>query len=206
MGGENAGDVASKIAVREISSYVMKSCMKPEAASSLKTVLMAAVAAANSAVYDKACSSPELSGMGTTAVAAIVRSERLIIAHAGDSRAYMINSDGIRQITKDHSFVRQLVEQGLISEDEAETHPQKNLITRALGVQSFIDVELSEETLGEGYTILLCSDGLTNFVSDEEILAVINSNPIEETAKILVDTANSNGGGDNITAVVFSDR
>lgn len=142
--------------------------------------------------------------MGTTVVCAIVRDNTAIIAHAGDSRAYLANKDGIRQITTDHSLVQDLIDSGKITPQEAENHPNKNLITRAVGVDKRIDVDFEEIQLEEDETLILCTDGLTNYVSSQELFEDISDGQYYAFADRLVKRANNNGGGDNITVVAMT--
>lgn len=204
MGGQKAGDVASRIAVSAISERFVAGWRKNISVSSVKNLLTTAIAAANICVYDAAQTDSELDGMGTTLVAAVVLDGKLIIANVGDSRAYLV-SDELRLLTKDHSLVQQLIDNGELSADEAKAHPYKNYITRALGVDEHIEIDFSEYKMDCGESVLLCSDGLTNFVNENEILEIIKNNTVVTVAEKLVNAANSNGGGDNITAVVFSE-
>jgi len=201
MGGENAGDVASALAQNIIISEAMKKLSCETEPDSARGILLSAITAANTAVNDKSLSAAEMRGMGTTVVSVFVNGNNAIFAHAGDSRAYILGKEGLRQVTHDHSMVQQLVDEGLITPEEAQNHPDKNLITRALGAQPFLDVEFSSETLEKGDIILLCSDGLTNMVSDEEITEIIRNNTPAQMAEKLVGRANENGGADNITVV-----
>lgn len=203
MGGENAGEVASALAVGIIAENAVKKFRRDADTDTLKGILLSAISSANTAIFDKASSAAEFSGMGTTVVAAFITGNSAIIAHAGDSRAYLSDGDGIIRLTKDHSLVSEMVERGLISPEEAENHPDKNLITRALGVQSFIDVDFTESELPDGKTLLLCSDGLVNFVPDEEIQKIIQTAPCRDVSRLLVEKANENGGGDNITVITI---
>jgi protein phosphatase len=205
MGGHKGGKKASSIAVKVISEYV--EALLPDMLSfterKLKQALIKAVKSANKAIYDDAVNSTELSGMGTTAVVCYISGGKLYALNAGDSRLYIIN-DKITQVTKDHSFVGELVELGVISEQQAQHHPQKNIITRALGTEPEIDVDIYTEKLNDGDTILLCTDGLTNMLSDKKIIELVNSDSdISVVTKALIDEAKKSGGNDNITAVVI---
>ncbi len=204
MGGANAGNIASKIATEAILNFITNSYRCGMDKSELLKLLKNAVASANIQVFDSANTKAELKGMGTTVVAAIVCKEFIVIANAGDSRGYLI-SDKIIRLTRDHSVVQSLVETGKLTEKEASVHPEKNVITRALGIEENIIVDLSEfEGLKQGETLLLCSDGLTNFVSDEDIKKIIDSSSPKKMCETLVARANHNGGGDNITAVTVT--
>lgn len=203
MGGANAGEIASGLAVNIISEQTLKKYSETADSDDLKGILLSAITAANIEIFSKASSSSELNGMGTTVVAALASGRTAVIAHAGDSRAYITDNGEIKAVTKDHSLVEEMVDRGLITPEEAENHPDKNLITRALGVQSYIDVDFNVFEIPTGETVLLCSDGLTNFVSDGIINKIIASEKCEDIAKKLIEAANENGGGDNITAIAF---
>ena len=169
MGGAAGGNIASALAVKVISDKITSSYNEKMRDSSIKNLLDSAITAANIEVYDMAYSRPDLKGMGTTVVAVVVRDNVAHIAHAGDSRAYIVNKDGVEQITVDHSLVQNLVDRGEITKEEAEHHPNKNVITRALGVDKRIDVDFSEVDLQENETLILCTDGLSNCVNNAEI-------------------------------------
>lgn len=168
MGGAAGGNIASALAVKVISDKITSSYNEKMRDSSIKNLLDSAITAANIEVYDMAYSRPDLKGMGTTVVAVVVRDNVAHIAHAGDSRAYIVNKDGVEQITVDHSLVQNLVDRGEITKEEAEHHPNKNVITRALGVDKRIDVDFSEVDLQENETLILCTDGLSNCVNRSE--------------------------------------
>lgn len=202
MGGANGGNVASTLAVKTFCEKIQSAWRKNMQPKSVYNLMKSAAAAANIAVFDKAKSDETLSGMGTTVVSAILCGGMAYIIHAGDSRAYKFNGREAVQITRDHSVVQAMVESGKISKSAARVHPRKNVITRALGVDENLDVEYCEVEIEEGEGILLCSDGLTNFVSDEQISGILKDAPLCDGPQKLVDLANKNGGGDNITAVV----
>lgn len=204
MGGANGGNVASAVAVKSISEHINASYREGMSANSVRNMLMSAISAANSDVFDMAQSDANLLGMGTTVVVAIVIGKVAHIAHAGDSRAYIINKDSIEQITRDHSVVQSMVENGEITEEQAKIHPNRNVITRALGVDDRIDIDYNEVVLRDGDTIMICTDGLTNYVENEQILELSNSCKFYEYPEKLIDMANDNGGGDNITVVMMS--
>lgn len=204
MGGAKGGDIASKLAVKVISEKINSSYNANMRDSSIKNLLDSAITAANIEVYDMADSHTELFGMGTTVVCTIVRNNVAFIAHAGDSRAYIASKGKISQITTDHSYVQDLVDRGKITADEAETHPNKNVITRAVGVDKRIDVDFCEVDLNENDTLILCTDGLTNYVTNEELLSDVSDDQYYAFADRLVKRANSHGGGDNITVVALA--
>ena len=203
MGGANGGDVASRTATELICEYVKNSYNSAQSNDRLLELLKNAVLSANLEIYDIACKNENLSGMGTTVVAAIIKPQTALICNVGDSRAYLIE-EAITQITRDHSVVQSLIEKGELTAEEARVHPKKNVITRALGVEENVMPDLYEIAFSENSKLLLCTDGLSNFVNDTEILNTFNDNKTENIAEILVDKANAGGGGDNITAVVVA--
>ena len=203
MGGANAGNVASELAVRHISEYVIRSYRDGMNMTDTEKTLKNAIVSANISLYDKAVNNAELAGMGTTAVAAFVKDGTAVIAHVGDSRIYLVNGE-IKQLTRDHSVVQSLIESGKITPEDAKVHPRKNVITRALGAEENVAVDSDCINLSDGDTLLLCSDGLTNFLDDKDILTVFQNNDISAVAERLVEEANENGGGDNITVVTVT--
>lgn len=203
MGGANAGNVASELAVRHISEYIIRSYRDGMDMTDTEKTLKNAIVSANISLYDKAVNNAELAGMGTTAVAAFVKDGTAVIAHVGDSRIYLVNGE-IKQLTRDHSVVQSLIESGKITPEDAKVHPRKNVITRALGAEENVAVDSDCLNLSNGDTLLLCSDGLTNFLDDKDILTVFQNNDISAVAERLVEEANKNGGGDNITVVTVT--
>lgn len=203
MGGANAGNVASELAVRHISEYVIRSYRDGMNMTDTEKTLKNAIVSANISLYDKAVNNAELAGMGTTAVAAFVKDGTAVIAHVGDSRIYLVNGE-IKQLTRDHSVVQSLIESGKITPEDAKVHPRKNVITRALGAEENVAVDSDCINLSDGDTLLLCSDGLTNFLDDKDILTVFQNSDISAVAERLVEEANKNGGGDNITVVTVT--
>lgn len=204
MGGAAGGDIASKLAVKVISEKITSCYNAKMRDASIKNLLDSAIAAANIEVYDMAYAHSELSGMGTTVVCAIVRDGEIYIAYAGDSRAYIASKEEVRQITTDHSLVQDLVNQGKLTEDEAEHHPNKNVITRAIGIDKMIEADFVQCTLGDDETLILCTDGLSNYVTKKELHDDIVDGQYYAFADRLVKRANKNGGGDNITVVAIS--
>lgn len=201
MGGNVGGNVASSTAVRSISERITTAYRENMSSSSIKNLLVTAITNANFEIYDMTIANPELTGMGTTVVAAIMDEANLYVAHAGDSRAYVVTKSSIRQITRDHSVVQKMLENGEITKAEAARHPSKNLITRALGVDENLRVDFTEESVEPKSLLLLCTDGLTNYVDDETIHSTILEGRNSDFASALVDLANEKGGGDNITVV-----
>lgn len=202
MGGANAGEVAAELALETVVSRVKAGWRKGITAESVKNLLTTSITAANINVFDKACSDVSCEGMGTTIVACAVLGPTLIVAHAGDSRAY-VYSGALHQLTKDHSFVQTLVDMGKITDEQAKNHPQKNYITRALGIEENIDIDFVRYELCPGDIILLCSDGLSNYIAEDQIVGLLQQYG-GSAAKELIEKANANGGGDNISAVVIS--
>lgn len=203
MGGAAGGNVASTTAVKIISEQITSAYRASMRGKSIKNMLVSAISAANISVYDLGRSNKALSGMGTTVVCAVVTDDVAYIAHAGDSRAYMLTDGSLVQLTKDHSVVQEMVEIGKITESEAKIHPNKNIITRALGVRSEIQVDFYEQPIGKKDVLLLCTDGLTNYVESEEICEITESCSYYEFAETLVEKANEHGGGDNVTVVTI---
>ena len=201
MGGANGGNVASEAAVRVISDKLKSGYHIGMNDNSIKHLLVSAVEAANITLYTMARGKEELQGMGTTVVIAVRNSDTLYLANVGDSRIYVVSDSGIVQITTDHSVVQLMIDKGEISPEEAKDHPKKNVITRALGVDPEVRIDYSQEQLNDGDIVLLCTDGLTNYVDDEDIFEVCKNEDRYNIADKLVDLANENGGGDNITVV-----
>ena len=203
-GGANGGNIASGIAVRTISDCILNAYHSGMKDNSIAAMLESAITAANLNIFDEAHDNPQLSGMGTTVVAAVITRDHAIIAHAGDSRAYIYQNCLTEQITRDHSIVQNMLEKGEITASEAENDPRKHVITRALGVREDIEIEFDEVEIPKGSTLILCTDGLSNFVNNEKISEIIENNAFEQCADLLVDFANSAGGSDNITVVLVS--
>lgn len=204
MGGVAGGNFASSTAVKLISERISSSYRSGMSGNSIKNMLTSAIIAANISVYDMGQENSELTGMGTTVVVAIIADETVYIAHVGDSRAYILSNGKLNQLTKDHSFVQEMVDSGRLTPDEAKDDPRKNLITRALGVNEDLRVDFCQEYISENEVLILCTDGLTNFVEPEEIYELTSDNTFYEYAERLVNRANHNGGGDNITVVTIS--
>ena len=201
MGGVSGGQVASEICVEKVSEAIKRSYRKGITLSSAKNLLTTAINAANSAVFKEAQENIELKGMGTTVVAVLVLGSIAVVAHVGDSRTYLIN-DEINQITKDHSFVQLLIDTGKITEEEAKVHPDRNVITRAVGIEHVVDVEIDIVDINDNDKLLICTDGLNGYVPDADILKIIKEYGDSSTEK-LVETANNAGGRDNVTVVML---
>ncbi len=204
MGGHNAGDFASRYTVEHVVKAISASALSQPVA-----VFAAALEQVNRNLMQLAGITPGLRGTGTTFVAATVVQDRLYVANIGDSRLYIVNQ-AITQITKDHSLVQEMVRMGEVKQEEARTHPDKNIITRAVGATEEIMVDYFEVALSPGDRILLCSDGLTNMIEDSQIRTIMCSQrDIAECVERLVETANTYGGKDNISVIIvdpFSDE
>ena len=204
MGGHAGGSTASKMAAESIARDIAANYRQGMSFYSLKNMLASALSRANTAVFEKASKEQELYGMGTTVVAAICAEGKGIVAHVGDSRCCLISDSSLTKLTRDQSLVQELVDAGAITESEAVCHPQKNIITRALGIDSEVQGDYSEILIEKGEKLLLCTDGLTNHVSEDEIIRCVNTGEIFDCAHRLISLANSSGGTDNITAVVIA--
>ena len=199
MGGHAAGEVASQLAIEELFGEYYGSTSAPM---SPGMRLEQAILIANQKIYEQSAAQTTQAGMGTTIVAAVVRDDWLTIANVGDSRAYMVRDGQPLQITKDHSWVAEQIEAGMLTQSEAVGHIYRSVVTRSVGHHPSIEVDLFEQPLEPGDTILLCSDGLSNQVSDAEIARILTERSPAQAAAELVDLANGYGGPDNITAVV----
>ena len=202
MGGVNGGRIAAHIATDTMQQYFARQ-MRSLQPGNEKSFIMRGFDITNRAVYEKATSDPEMMGMGTTGVCAYASNGMAHVVHAGDSRAYLFHEGELRQITRDHSMVQQLVDSGKITREQAAQHPKKNLITRALGVSANIVPEYNRCEIEVGDIIFLCTDGLTNMISDEEIALVLREVPFFDAPSILVDRALQAGGQDNITVLLM---
>ncbi|MGN0550186.1 MAG: Stp1/IreP family PP2C-type Ser/Thr phosphatase [Acutalibacteraceae bacterium] len=205
MGGANGGNVASETAVKVISDKLTSGYHIGMNDNSVKNLIVSAIEAANMTLFSMARNNEELSGMGTTVVLAVRNTDTLYISNVGDSRIYIVSDSGITQVTTDHSVVQIMLDRGEISPEEAKDHPKKNVITRALGVDPDVRIDYSQEQLNENDIVLLCTDGLTNYVDDETILEICRTEDKYKIADKLVELANENGGGDNITVVTVSE-
>lgn len=198
MGGHAAGDYASKYTVETIERDVEES-----KETEIFQILGEAIDDANTFLRQKAAMDTDLQGMGTTVVAAVVKDKELYVANVGDSRLYIVNKEEIRQITVDHSLVEEMIQNGGLDRISARTHPDKNIITRAIGAMDYVDIDFFSEEIQEGDVILMCSDGLSNMVEDEQIREIVcGEGTLSDRGNRLVDLANENGGRDNITVVL----
>lgn len=203
MGGHKAGQVASNTAIEAFIAYLSK--YQPDSTEEPLDMLIGGINMANEAVYRLGHSYEEYGDMGTTMVAATIAGDNMYVAHVGDSRLYRITDGRIEQVTNDHSLVAEMVKAGQITEEEARVHPQRNCITRAVGTDSYVVSDGHIVKVRENDTVVMCSDGLNTMLYDREILDIAGNKSIgiEERVNMLVDAANSNGGKDNISAVVI---
>lgn len=213
MGGQAAGEVASRLAVEKVHEFIRESSTESDATwpvnyeralSFAQNRLRAAFFLANSIIYAEAMKNEEQKGMGTTAVASLFEDNIAHIAHVGDSRAYLFRQGLLRQITHDHTWVNQQLESGLISEKEAENHPYKNIITRALGSANTLEIDHIDQELETNDIFLFCSDGLSNMLSDKDLnnIFILAEWDLDLMADTLITMANDNGGKDNITLIL----
>ena len=203
MGGAKAGNVASVMAVESFVDTVrpaLEGHLPPE----IEPLLLQAVERANELICYRSEMDPDCAGMGTTLVGAVIEPEVVRLVNVGDSRAYLVTGEGIRQVTRDHSVVEDMVERGEITQEQARSHPRKNLITRALGAEPTVQADLYTLERVEGQLLLLCSDGLSNVVTDQELLfELIHGGPPEDACQRLLNLALSRGAPDNVTAVLI---
>ncbi|MDO8685381.1 MAG: Stp1/IreP family PP2C-type Ser/Thr phosphatase [Clostridiales bacterium] len=230
MGGHKSGELASSLAISYISEYIGDAlrrlqehnattsatsstpALAPSPASSAspvtapKELMIAALKHANMKIMEKSYEHPDNSGMGTTIVAALISGDWITIAHAGDSRAYLIRNGMIKSLTNDHSLVQELLQNGSLTEDEVRHHPGKNVVTRALGCMDFLDVDIIEDDILPGDVYILCTDGLTGMLLQNEILNLYDKNKnkgLKSVCNSLIDAANIHGGNDNITVLLL---
>ena len=203
MGGYNGGEIASKIAVETAKNYIENNFKEIEKdRDSIIQLLGSSMEYANMVVYEKSQEKPELHGMGTTLEICLIYNNKVYIGHIGDSRIYRIRKEFIRKLTQDHSYVQKLVKEGKITKEQAEVHPQKNMLTRALGCNAFVEPDVMVKGFLKDDILVMCSDGLTNMVKTEIIYQEASKN-IEQAPKEIVRIANENGGKDNVTVVII---
>ncbi len=203
MGGYNGGEIASKLAVDSARNYILSNFeSSKEDKESLLNLVKNSSMYANMIVYEKAMKNEELKNMGTTLDICLIYENKAFISHIGDSRVYRIRKDFMRKLTKDHSYVQQLVDEGKITKEESVNHPKKNMLIKALGCTEYIEPDVTVKGFIKGDIMLMCSDGLTNMIPENEILKILKEN-LDDPSKVLVDRANELGGLDNITAVII---
>ena len=202
MGGHAKGDEASKIALNAIARAVITYLLNN---TPFTKILEKGIQNANQDILDYTAENPEASGMGTTSVCAVVKDNQIHLANVGDSRAYRVSDDEICRVTKDHSYVQALIDEGDITEEQAREHPRKNEITRAVGIMPSIEVDTMKLTLDSDESLLLCCDGVIAHLSDDDIHKIIRDSPDPQTAcQEIVDMANERGGSDNISLIILS--
>lgn len=197
MGGHNAGDVASSLVVNTVKAFLYDI----EPASFSEGSVRDALCHANTLIWNESCTNANRSGMGSTATVAVFVDSGVYIGQVGDSRAYLYRDGNLSQITKDHSYVQLLIDRGFITQEDAARHPQKNIITRAMGTEPDVEVDTFVVELKENDIILLCSDGLNNAVSDDEIAKLLSSD-LSLASENLIQAALDNGGTDNISVII----
>ncbi len=203
MGGYNGGEVASKLATESLKKYIQNNFENIEKGKEKILELIGnAMEYANMVVYEKSKEEKELEGMGTTLEVCLIYNNKVYLGHVGDSRIYRIRKEVIRKLTKDHSYVQQLVEDGKITREEATNHPKKNMLTKALGCTPYVEPDIRARNVEKGDIIIMCSDGLTNMVTEQEIFEAVKENA-EKAPEVLVQKANNAGGYDNITVVTI---
>lgn len=203
MGGYNGGEIASRLATETTKNYIQNNFEKIEHdKEAILKLVKDAMEYANMVVYEESKKDENLQGMGTTLDVCFIYNSKIYIGHVGDSRIYLIKKDIARKITKDHSYVQQLVEDKKITREEAEHHPKKNMLLKALGCTSYVEPDIRARNLEKDDMLLMCSDGLTNMVEENKIYEVVRENK-EKAPEILVNLANNAGGYDNITVITI---
>lgn len=203
MGGVRGGHIASRIVLDMVSEKIKKCYNKHMPSHCFENVFLSTITTANVIVHDRSFIDEDLKGMGTTIAAVIVKEGNACIAHVGDSRVYKISGDSIQQITKDHSLAQEMLDSGQLTKEEFDNYPKKNIITRALGVDENIDIDFDFTTIYDNEALVLCSDGLSGLIKDEDILRIYKENALDEVCQKYIEEANNNGGHDNITVVVL---
>ena len=203
MGGYNGGEIASQLAVQTAKNYIENNFKEIEKdKDSIIQLLGSSMEYANMVVYEKAKENPELQGMGTTLEICLVYNNKVYIGHVGDSRIYRVRKQFIRKLTQDHSYVQKLVKEGTITKEQAEHHPQKNMLMKALGCNAFVEPDVMVKGFLKDDILIMCSDGLSNMVDQQTIYEMASKN-IEQATKDLVQLAKDRGGYDNITVVII---
>ena len=203
MGGVRGGHIASNLVSSIVSDKIKKCYNKLMPSYSFENVFLSTITTANVIVNDRSFIDEELKGMGTTIAAVIVKAGIACVAHVGDSRVYKISDNKIEQLTKDHSLAQEMLDRGQLTPEEFENYPKKNIITRAVGVDEKVEIDFDFTELSEDEALIICSDGLSNLVSDEKMLEIFNENKLDNVCEKYIEEANRNGGHDNITVVVM---
>lgn len=202
MGGYKGGEIASKLAVVSAKNFITNNFEKTvKEKEEILKLISDAIEYANFVVYEKSKESKEISDMGTTLDICLIYNNKVFIGHIGDSRVYRIRKNVIRKLTNDHSYVAQLVKEGKITKDEAYNHPRKNMLLKAIGCSSLAEPDVMYKGFIKDDILLMCSDGLTNMLKDEEIYQILLENP-DKPVDVLIKRANEAGGSDNITAII----
>ena len=206
MGGYKGGEIASKVAIGAVNKYIMQKFDEiPKNRESILELIEEAIGFANSAIYEESEQDEELQDMGTTLEVLLIYKNRVYIGHIGDSRIYRIRKGKMKKITTDHSYVEKLIQDGEITREESYTHPKKNLLTRALGTDEEANPDMIYTLLNKGDILVMCLDGLTNMLSENMILEIIQEDN-DDCTEELINAANNAGGLDNITAIVIDNR
>ena len=203
MGGCNAGDLASSLALMSAKSYIENNFENtPKDKENICKLVKSSMEYANMVVHEKSLENKNLDGMGTTLEVCLIYNNRVYFGHIGDSRVYRIRNDFIRKLTQDHSYVQKLVQEGTITKEEAEHHAKKNILMKALGCNAYVEPDVMVKGFQKGDILIICSDGLTNMVNIDDIYNIVKDN-FELATKELIDLANQNGGMDNITIITI---
>ena len=203
MGGVRGGQIASSLATEMVSDKIRKCYNKLMPVYSFENIFLSTITTANVIINDRSYTDTEFQGMGTTIAAAIAKNGQVCIAHVGDSRVYKMSTEGIVQITKDHSLAQEMLDSGQITKEEFENYPKKNIITRALGIDDKVEIDFDFTEISDNEVILLCSDGLSGLLSDEELFEIYKNTDFDMLCDEYIKAANEKGGYDNITAVVM---
>lgn len=205
MGGENSGEEASRVTAEAIAENFFSKYHSALTRQNIKNLLISSISLANSIVYATAQSDPEKYGMGTTCIVAVAEKDFAQIINIGDSRAYLLDEQGITRVTKDHTYVQMLVDRGEISEAEMKSHPQRNILIKAVGTSESVKADYYQIIPSGSYKLVLCSDGLYGYCEESDILETFNAYAMEEATHKLIEIAKQKGGGDNITIAAISD-
>lgn len=199
VGGHNAGEVASKLAVETIIEYINSVCCNED----LSKVLKEAIEVANKKVFEASKTDLSLYGMGTTITCCFLKENKTVVGNVGDSRCYIVKDQNIYQVTRDHSLVQQLVDDGSITQEEAQVHPNKNIITRALGTSANVEADIYTLTLKEINKVILCTDGLSDCITQDEMFDIVINNDVNTACKKMIDLSKQRSGRDNISVIIF---
>ena len=202
MGGASSGGVASQVAIDAITKRIEENFRTDMSVNSIRNLLLTSVHYANTLVYEKSREDIDKNGMGTTCVVSLIIDKKIYIVSVGDSRAYLLNKNGIKQVTTDHTYVEMLFRSGQITKEETKTHHMRSVITKAVGVEPDVEVDYFELEEEDNFAVLLCSDGLSNYCTEEIIYQSVYEKNLDEAVTNLIDYANEQGGRDNISVAV----